>query len=108
MPFFLLINIEMPTIVGILTFMSRKNSCSAECSTKKSFITLGPYFLRKLVIYVINIGRRPGVNISFPEHNSATVRNSLTVLSRFIEQVNAKRRMQELRLCLSSFPNYLP
>ena len=26
MKFFLLINVEMPTIVGILTFMGRKNS----------------------------------------------------------------------------------
>ena len=26
MEFFLLINIKMPTVVGILTFMSRKNS----------------------------------------------------------------------------------
>ena len=26
MKFFLLINVEMPTVVGILTFMSRKNS----------------------------------------------------------------------------------
>ena len=25
MPFFLLINVKMPTIVGILTFMSKKN-----------------------------------------------------------------------------------
>ena len=32
----------MPTIVGILTFMSRINSCSAELSIKKSFITSGP------------------------------------------------------------------
>ena len=29
MLFFLLINVKMPTIVGILTFMSRKISCSA-------------------------------------------------------------------------------
>ena len=30
MLFFLLTNVKMPTAVGILTFMSRKNSCSAE------------------------------------------------------------------------------
>ena len=29
---FLLINVKMPTIIGILTFMSRKKSCSAELS----------------------------------------------------------------------------
>ena len=27
--FFLLINVKMPTVVGILTFISRKKSCSA-------------------------------------------------------------------------------
>ena len=32
--FFLLINVKMPTIVGILTFMSGKISCSAELSMK--------------------------------------------------------------------------
>ena len=31
---FLLINVEMPTIVGILTFMSKKHLCSAELSMK--------------------------------------------------------------------------
>ena len=35
MLFFLLINVKMPTIVGILTFMSRKISCSTELSMKK-------------------------------------------------------------------------
>ena len=41
MLFFLLINVKMPTLVGILTFMSRKkNSCSADLSM--IFITLGP------------------------------------------------------------------
>ena len=34
MLFFLLINVKMPTIVGILTFMGRKKSCSAELSMK--------------------------------------------------------------------------
>ena len=38
--FIMLINVKMPTIVGILTFMSRINSCSAEHET--SFITSGP------------------------------------------------------------------
>ena len=35
MLFFLLINVKMPTIVGIFIFMSRKISCPAELSTKK-------------------------------------------------------------------------
>ena len=32
--FIMLINVKMPTIVGILTFMSRINLCSAELSRK--------------------------------------------------------------------------
>ena len=35
MNFFLLINIKMPTIVGILTFMSRKNSILGLSEPKK-------------------------------------------------------------------------
>ena len=35
MLFFLPINVKMPTIVGILTFMSRKISCSAELGMKE-------------------------------------------------------------------------
>ena len=41
MLFFLLIKVKMPTIVGILTFISMKIPCSAELSMK-IFITLGP------------------------------------------------------------------
>ena len=38
-----LLNVKMPTIVGILTFMSRKNSCSVGWSEhEKSFITSRP------------------------------------------------------------------
>ena len=55
--FILLINVKMPTIIGILTFISMINtstfisilvfmsieiSCSVELSMKKSFITSGP------------------------------------------------------------------
>ena len=39
--FFLLINVKMPTIVGILIFMSRKNSCSAELSLGKVLLPWG-------------------------------------------------------------------
>ena len=43
MLFFLLINVKMPTIVGILTFMSRKKiSCSIDMSMNFFFITSGP------------------------------------------------------------------
>ena len=54
-------------------------------------------FQRKtLVIELMNVGERAGrrrdsvgrtdVNFSFPEHNSATVRNISTVLGRIVEQ----------------------
>ena len=35
--FIMLINVKMPIIVGILTFMSRIISCSAELSMKKFY-----------------------------------------------------------------------
>ena len=42
--FFMLINVKMPTIVGILTFMSRKKFHAQLLSMEKSFITSGPGF----------------------------------------------------------------
>ena len=42
MLFFPLINVKMSTIVGILTFMSRKNFMLSEVEHEKSFITSGP------------------------------------------------------------------
>ena len=42
MLFFLLINVKMPTIVGILTFVSRKNFMLNSVEHEKSFITSGP------------------------------------------------------------------
>ena len=35
MLFFLFINVKMPTIVGTVTFMGRKKSCSVELSMEK-------------------------------------------------------------------------
>ena len=53
-------------------------------------------FRRKnLIIKMMNVGGRVGVNNSFPEHNSATVRNIVTMLGRIIEQVNTDCRIQE-------------
>ena len=43
MLFFLLINIKMPTVVGILTFMSRKNFMLTSVE-HENFITSGPVF----------------------------------------------------------------
>ena len=37
--FFLLINVKMPTIVGILTFISRKNGILGLSESEKSFIS---------------------------------------------------------------------
>ena len=52
MLFFMFINVKMPTIVGILTFMSRKNSMLM----KKGFITSGPGFVKvKLLVTRTNI-----------------------------------------------------
>ena len=42
MLFFLLINVKMPTTVGILTIMSRKNFMLNSVEHEKSFITSGP------------------------------------------------------------------
>ena len=42
MLFFPLINVKMPTIVGILTFMSRKKFMLSWVEHEKSFITSGP------------------------------------------------------------------
>ena len=39
MNFFLLINVKMPTIVGILTFMSMKNNITCLSEPEKSWIT---------------------------------------------------------------------
>ena len=47
MLFFLRVNVKMPTIVGILTLMSRKNFMLTCVEHEKSFITSGPgVFLR--------------------------------------------------------------
>ena len=40
--FIMLINVKMPTIVGILTFMSRINFVLSWVEHGKSFITSGP------------------------------------------------------------------
>ena len=68
-------------------------------------------FRRKiLVIKMMNVGGGGGRGRQqyFPEHNSATVRNILTILGRIIEQVDTECRVQERQLCISSFSNYVP
>ena len=48
----MLINVKMPTIVGILTFMNRINVYSAELSIEKVFITSGPGQSKMSLIHV--------------------------------------------------------
>ena len=48
MLFFLLINVKMPTTVGILTFMSRKNFMLNSVEHEKGFITLEPVLHEEL------------------------------------------------------------
>ena len=43
---FLLINVDMPTIVGILTFMGKKNFMLSSVEHEKTFITSGPDWLK--------------------------------------------------------------
>ena len=51
MKFFLLINIEMPTIVGISAFMSRKNSILGLSKPEKCLISLYFYIYEHLKVH---------------------------------------------------------
>ena len=61
---------------------------------------------------MMNFSRREGgwlgVNILFPEHNSATLRNVLMVLGKNIEQVNVDCRCKNDNSANHGFLNYLP
>ena len=52
MLFFPHINVKMPTVVGILTFMGRKNFTLIRVEHEKSFITSGPVciYVPKMVL----------------------------------------------------------
>ena len=52
MKFFLLINVKMPTIVGVLTFMSGKNSILGLSEPKKSRISWYFYTYELLKFHV--------------------------------------------------------
>ena len=47
MLFFPLIHVKMPTIVGILTFMSGKNFMLSWVEHEKTFITSGPVLMKE-------------------------------------------------------------
>ena len=49
--FIVLLNVKMPTIVGILTFMSRKNFVPSCVEHGKSFITSRPYHLHDFLTF---------------------------------------------------------
>ena len=53
MLFFLLINVRIPTIVGILTFISKKNFMLSWAEHGKSFITSGPGIKTRLYLFII-------------------------------------------------------
>ena len=55
MLFFLLINVKMPTIVGILTFMSRESFMLSGVEHEKSFITSGPGYSQSETQVVLQI-----------------------------------------------------
>ena len=50
MLYFLFINVKMPTVVGILTFMNRKNFMLNSVEHENSFITSGPDVIMKCSI----------------------------------------------------------
>ena len=73
MLFFLLINVKMPTVVGILTFMSRKKFMLSRVEHGKSFITSGPgHWWRHIVL---SISACPSVFLSIHSfiHLSAAI-----------------------------------
>ena len=77
----MLINFKMPTIVGILTFMSRINFVLSGVEHEKSFIASGPgvnpalLFYQKYQVIEINVlqVRKRGIERFFPSFISHTV-----------------------------------
>ena len=63
MLFFPLINVNMPTIVGILTVMSRKNFMLPRVEHEKSFITSGPEVFSSISAMVSMITIKSGTNL---------------------------------------------
>ena len=61
---------------------------------------------------MMNFGKRAvgraGVSISFPEHNSAPLRDILVVLGRIIKQLNADCSCNNDNSDYLGFSNYLP
>ena len=77
MLFFPLITVKMPTIFGILTFMSRKNFMLSKVEHEKSFITSGPGLPYSFLIFLVrSIDKEtttpgdPALAFSFLSHSS--------------------------------------
>ena len=69
MIFFLLTNVQMPTIVGILTFISRKNNIIGLSEPKKGEILIS--------ILISSPGRSPGRAIVLPAASASALAKSL-------------------------------
>ena len=68
MLFFLLINVKMPTFVGILTFMSRKIFMLSWVQHEISFISSEPFFasdFKRARLFGLQHVRKPRVQVSF-------------------------------------------
>ena len=84
MIFFLLINAEMPTILGILTLMRKKISWSAELSLQKK--------------YIYNLGARLQVRVTDAEVALAMERDETQTAYIEIQMVQKKMHIMEQQL----------
>ena len=112
---YLLINVKMPTIVGILTFMSRINFVLGWVEYEKSFITLGPalftprwYKLEMTLNYCTTKHLRP--NPSTPKNNVCNNKHRepnlrAHVLLNLLNELRKRDKMQGLHSILSLFHN---
>ena len=103
MKFFLLINVKMPTIVGILTFMSRKNSILNLPEPEKGWISWYFHTYEHLKFHAqlswawkkfYNLEARPGSHVRFPtlqgpvfKNLTASLFNILLNFQRLISQI---------------------
>ena len=106
MLYFPLINVKMPTIVGILTLMSRKNFMLSCVEHEKSFITSGPDLaLASQIIYQptrnnhINVSINPD-NINCTKKNisifdlsvSFNIENNISIIEKATEKLQITQK----------------
>ena len=98
MKFFLLINVKMPTIVGILTFMSRKNSILHLSEPDKSWISWYFYTYEQLKFHAqLSWAQKKFYNlrpwtILYP-NDSKPKRKSYLTVSWFLTSTNSTPRI---------------